>query len=171
MLQLDLFGEVLSTEQQRLVDALTCLRDSVSTALEVVVDLAYGPGPDSRGSSRGGRWAYCVARAGVRFERVTPEWRGFETAPRQLLTWAELAALVGDDPRRAEVAAWVATLPMPNWKLLQRPHELWPDPGGWHVGYFCHDHVHREWTRRRRAWRLVLDLLDDAIDAAGGGAE
>lgn len=169
--QLDLFGEVLTAErdrvraeQQHRVDALTCLRDSVPTTLEVVADLSYGPTPDSHGSSRGGGWAYCVSRAGLRFERVTKQWRGFGTWPRHLLTWDELAELVGDDPRRAEVAAWVQSLPMPRWKLTMRPHELWPDPARWHVSYLCNDHVHREWTRRRQAWQLVLELLNDAIE-------
>lgn len=154
-----LFG--LTAEQQRHRDALTCLRDAVPDALEVVVDLEYRRDTDTRAPGMSGSWAYCACRAGLRFEPRNENWGG---APAHLVTWDELTALVGQDPRRAEVAAWVESLPMPRWKLLMRPHELWPDPEGWHVSYFCRDHVHDQWTARRRMWQLVLDLLTEAIE-------
>lgn len=172
MTQLDLFG--LSAEQQRRVDALTCLRDSVPTALEVVVDLRYTDPHDTRSPCATGNWAYCVSKAGVRFE-TTHEWwyeahargerSGWDRTPANLLRWDELAALVGDDPRRAEVAGWVGTLAEPRWKLLRRPFELEPDGDGFHIRYFCRDHVDPHWTQRRRCWQLVRDLLNDAIDS------
>lgn len=177
-MQLDLFGTVLSAEQQRHRDALVCLRDSMPDALEVVVDLRRTDPHDTRSPRAGGEWAYCVSRAGVRVERADEWWAGvdggpsgWDRTPRHLVSWAELSDLIGADPRRAEVAAWVDTLPELRWRLLMRPHELWPNPGGWHIRYFCHDHVHEQWTARRRAWQLVLDLLDDAIATLGQGGD
>jgi hypothetical protein len=177
--QLDLFGAVVDAEQrrhtadaQRRVDALACLRDSVPGALEVVVDLRRTRPTDTRAPCASGDWAYCVSAAGLRFEdrndwsfgaRDRGERYGWDRTPAQLVTWDELAALVGPDPRRAEIAAWVASLPELRWRPLSRPHELWPDPGGWHTSYLCHDHVDADWTGRRHAWQLVLDLLSDAI--------
>jgi hypothetical protein len=179
--QLDLFGAVESAqrqrdlaERQRLVGALTCLRDSVPEALESVATLAYQRDTDTRAPHASGRWAYCVCRAGLRYEdrdewgtgaRLRGERYGWDRTPARLVTWAELTALVGQEPRRAEIRAWVDSLPEPRWRPLMRPHELWPDPGGWHVSYLCHDHVDAGWTGRLHAWRLVLDLLGDAIDA------
>lgn len=180
--QLDLFGAVLAAaqqqtqaERQRQVDALTCLRDAVPTALECVVDLRYTAPIDTRAPKKSRDWAYCVCRAGLRFESVD-EWSrgarergeryGWDRTPAHLLTWAELTALVGQDPRRTEVAAWAAALAEPRWRALYRPHELWPDPGGWNLSYLCHDHLDAGWTGRLRAWQLVLDLLSDAISAA-----
>jgi len=171
--QLDLFGDVLSAERQRHRDALTCLRDAVPEALEVVVDLAYRWPKDTRDPRASRPWAYCVCRAGLRFEATDEWWSGayvrgetwgWNRAPAQLVTWAELSALVGQDPRRAELATWAADLPDPRWRLLTRPFELYPNPGGWHPGYIRGDHEHELWQARRRAWQLVLDLLNDAID-------
>jgi hypothetical protein len=176
--QLDLFG--LSTTQQRHVDALTCLRDAMSDALEVVVNLEYRQDRDTRAPRLSGSWAFCVCRAGLRFEHVD-EWGngardrgevyGFDRTPARLATWAELSALVGCDPRRAEIASWVNSLPEPRWRLLMRPHELWPEPEGWHISYLCHDHVHEQWTVRRRCWQLVRELLNDAIDTVAVGSD
>lgn len=185
--QLDLFGAVVAAEEQRdraerqrLIDGLTCLRDVVPTALECVVDLRYTASTDTRAPSKamGDSWAYCISRAGLRFETVA-EWAegarsrgeryGWDRTPAHLLTWDELATLVGTDPRRAEVVAWARSLPVPNWRPLYRPHELWPLPDHWHVGVFCHDHVDVHWTARRHAWQLVLDMLGDAIDGLQGG--
>jgi hypothetical protein len=161
--QLDLFGQVMAREQRRYRDTLVCLRDVVPTALEVVTTLQYGFKQDTKGSGRSGGWGYNVCQAGVRVESITT-WRGFNHAPRNLVTWDELADLVGTDPRRAEITAWADSLPMPRWRQLMRPHELWPDPGGWHVSYFCGDHVDVHWPARRRAWQLLSDLLTDAIN-------
>ncbi|WP_027933720.1 hypothetical protein [Amycolatopsis thermoflava] len=170
--QLDLFGAVVSAERQRVVDALTCLRDAIPEALQIVVELrCWRPG-DSRKPRAGGAWAYCISHAGLGFEAAAEWWAGarecgetwgWSRTPANLMPWEELAGLIGDDPRRAEIAGWVDTLPSIRWRQLQRPHELWPDPGGWHTSYFCRDHVDEHWTARRRAWQLVLDLLTDAI--------
>lgn len=174
--QLDLFGAVISAERQRHVDALTCLRDAVSDALQVVAELRYPRPHDNHSVRASGDWAFCVCRAGLRFESAAEWWSGarsrgetwgWDRTPAHLVTWDELTALVGHDPRRAEVVAWSESLPIPRWKLLTRPHELWPNPGSWHLSYLCHDHVHKQWTVRRRAWQLVLDLLSDAIDGVG----
>lgn len=171
-LQLDLFGAVLTAEQQHRVDALTCLRDAVPEALQIVVELRRWQRQDSRDPHKAGNWAYCTSHAGLRYEAVS-EWGagayargerlGWSRTPAHLMPWDELAGLIGQDPRRAEIAAWVESVPEPRWRTLGRPHELWPDPGGCHVGYFCRDHVDANWTGRRRAWQLVLDLLTDAI--------
>lgn len=172
--QLDLFGEVEATEHRRRRDALTCLRDAVPEALEVVVDLRFTQSHDRRNPSACGDWAYCVCRAGLRVEAADDWWRGarergeawgWNRTPVHLVTWAELTGVIGQDPRRAEIARWVAGLPdVPDrWRWLTRPHELWPDPGGWHTSRLCRDHVDAQWPGRRHAWQLVLDLLTDAI--------
>lgn len=181
MTQLDLFGAVLAAErdrdraqQRRQRDALVCLRDAMPDALEVVVHLQHWRPQDTRAPRANGDWAYCVCRAGVRFEnrdewghaaRLRGERSGWDRTPVDLITWDELTDLVGHDQRRAQITAWVDSLPEPRWRALGRPHELWPDPGGWHIGYFCHDHVDAGWPARRHAWQLVLDLLNDAITA------
>jgi hypothetical protein len=163
-LQLDLFGTALSAEQQRYRDALVCLRDAMPRALEVVVALQYEREKDTKGPGKSGDWAYLVCRAGLRVES-TATWYGWNHAPRNLVTWPELHQLIGDDRRRADLAEWADSLPMPRWQQLMRPHELWPDPEGWHTSYFCRDHVDVRWPARRRAWRLLRELIDDAIDA------
>jgi hypothetical protein len=178
--QLDLFGEVAAAEQKRhiadqqLRDALVCLRDVVPTALENIVELAYNAPVDTRSPCASGDWAYCVCRAGLRFENAREWWTGarergetwgWDRTPAQLVTWRELIELVGDDPRRAEVAEWMNSLPMPRWQLLHRPFELYPNPDGWHPSYIRGDHAHEQWPARRRAWQLTLDVLNDAIEA------
>ncbi|WP_027946575.1 hypothetical protein [Amycolatopsis taiwanensis] len=173
--QLDLFGTVLAAERQHHVDVLTCLRDAMPDALQIIVELRRWQREDTHAPHANGDWAYCVSHAGLRYEAASEWWAGarergetwgWSRTPANLITWDELAALVGDDPRRAEITAWVETLPEPRWRKLMRPHELWPQPKGWHIGYFCRDHVDTHWTGRRRAWRLVLDLLTDAIETA-----
>lgn len=175
-LQLDLFDTIVSPETQRRIDALTCLRDAVSDALEVVVALHRTQDDDTRSPRQAGDWAFCVSRAGFRFEHVDEWWAGamrrgesygFARTPRRLVPWDELAEWIGNDPRRAEVAAWTDSLPEPRWRLLARPHELWPDSESWNLRYFCRDHVDLHWPSRRRAWDLVLALLGDAINQAG----
>lgn len=177
--QLDLFGEVVSAEQQRRLDALVCLRDSMPETLELVVELQRHSGQGSRTVRAGGDWAYCVSPEGLRVEAVSDWWTGayergetwgWRRMPAHLIPWDELATLIGQDPRRAEIAAWAESLPYPRWPQLMRPHELWPDPDQWHRSYFCKDHLDRQWPARRHAWQLVLDLLNGAIDQAKGGA-
>ncbi|WP_043736008.1 hypothetical protein [Nocardia asiatica] len=170
MTQLDLFGEVLAAERQQLaagrqrsVEALTCLRDSVPTALEVVATLRYQRTHDTTTPCAGGDWAYCVCKRGLRFQAIT-EWQGWNHLPAHLLTWDELAALVGNDPRRAEITAWMDALPQPRWQPLSRPHELWPNPEQWHPDRITSDHRHPRWPARLRAWQLTLELLTDAIN-------
>jgi hypothetical protein len=174
-MQLDLFGGAVSAERQRHVDALTCLRDAMSDALEIVVGLRYDQPRENRSPRAAGDWAFCVQRAGLRYEAADDWWTGarargetygWNRLPARLVTWAELTALVGQDPRRAEVAAWVDTLPQPRGRMLMRPHELWPDQG-WHISYLCRDHVNTHWTGRWHAWQLVHGLLTDAINQAG----
>lgn len=175
-LQPDLFGEIDAADRRRRRDALLCLRDAVPEALQVVVDLEYWRPTDTRDPRAGGDWAYCVCRAGLRFEAAADWWSaarsrgetwGWSRTPAHLVTWAELTELIGQDPRRSEVAAWVDSLPVPRWRLLLRPHELWPNPDQWHVSYLCRDHIDDRWPGRRRAWQLVLDLLTDAIRGTG----
>lgn len=175
--QLDLFGDIVSAEQRRHIDALTCLRDSVPEALEVVATLRYGRDTDTRAPRASGAWAYCVCRAGLRFEAAADWWLGahdrgetwgWDRTPAHLVTWDELTELIGQDPRRAEVSAWAESLPFPRWRMLTRPHELWPEAERWNTRYFCDDHVHKQWTGRRQAWQLVLDMLGDAIGRGHG---
>lgn len=165
-IQLDLFGEIVSAKQRRVVDTLTCLRDTLPEALDVIAELRYtGPRLESSGSRADGPWNYAVCSAGVRVQ-PRDQMRGFHTQPRNLVPWHELRDLVGDDPRRAEITAWRDSLPeLGRWRLTYRPHELWSDPKGWHVSNFCHDHVHEQWSARRRAWHLLQDLLTDTITA------
>lgn len=178
MTQLDLFGEVVSAEHQWDIDALICLRDAVPEALQVVVELRHRRAKDTRSPRASGNWAYCVSAAGLRFEAADDWWNsarhrgeawGWNRTPAHLLTWDALIALIGHDPRRADLAAWMDTLPHPRWQTLLRPHELGPDPGNWHTSHFCRDHLDIRWPARRRAWQLVLDLLGDALDNVQAG--
>jgi hypothetical protein len=186
--QLDLFGAVVAAEQQRDLaerqrqrDALVCLRDAASEALEVIAYLEYREPRDTRAPHASGDWAYCVCRAGLLVEdrqewdvgaHLRGERSAWDRTPAHLVTWDELTALIGDDPRRAEIRAWADALPEPRWRPLSRPYELWPDPESWNNSYFCRDHLDAGWTARRHAWQLVLGLLGDAIDRvmAEGGA-
>lgn len=178
--QLDLFHDVDATRRGRLVDALTCLRDSMSTSLDVVVVLDAPRGAvDSRQPQMAGDWAYCVSRDGVRVESRHEWWTvartrhgepwGWNRTPANLTTWPELRALIGDDPRRAQLAAWVASLPVSGrWRWTSRPHELTPGADGTHHSHIDHDRADPLWPGRLAAWRLLFDLLDHAIHAAGG---
>lgn len=179
VVQLDLFGAVAAAEQrdreidlQRRINGLTCLRDAVPEALQLVTELRYTRREDSRSPRVAGGWAWCVSKAGLRVEPTAEWWTGarergepwgWDRTPAQLLTWDELSGLLGADPRRAEITAWAQSLPDPRWRLLRRPFELDPEPDGWHLQYFCRDHLHPRWSGRRHAWQLVLDLLTDAI--------
>lgn len=179
-MQLDLFGDVLAAERraetadvQRQIDGLTCLRDAVPEALQLVAELQYTKREDTRSPSAAGPWAWCVSRAGLRFEDSREWWKGarerretwgWNRTPANLLTWDELIELVGSDHRRAELTTWIATLPEPRWRVLTRPHELDVEPDGWHVSYLCGDHVNQNWTARRTAWRTLQDLINTAIN-------
>lgn len=160
--QLDLFGEVLTAETGLRVDAMTCLRDAVPGALRTVLgDLVFHRGEVAAGMS--GAWAYAVRQDGFYFEGVDT-WGGWYARPRYMITWAELDALVGADPRLAEVEAWAAQQREPGlWRNLSRPYELWPDPDDWHPSYITGDHERPGWDERIAAWRTVLTILDDAI--------
>lgn len=177
--QLALFGAAELAEPQRsrvqvqrLTAGLTCLRDAVPEALEMISVLRYGRTEDTRSPCAADGWAWCVCRAGLRFEpteqwwtaaRIRGERWGWNRVPAGLLTWEELTGLVGADPRRAEIAAWAQSIPEPRWRVLERPHELHADSDGWHVSYLCRDHIHPQWPARWRAWQLVRELLTDAM--------
>lgn len=172
--QPDLFGGCepgRDTERRRrLGDALTCLRDEVPDALQVVVGLAYWRERDNRSAHAGERWAYCVCRAGVLHEPADRWWRteidgrrGWDRLPAEITTWDELSEVFGDDPRRAEVAAWAGSLTaVDRWQDLSRPFELWTKPEQWHPDYIRCDHERPGWDQRIAAWRMVLAILDDA---------
>lgn len=179
-LDLDLFDFLPDVAAQRsyarnlpLTQALTCLRDAVPSALEVVSDLAYNRRTDDRSPSASGDWAYIVCRAGLRHEprshwsQPTDGGRaGWNRTPANLTTWSELAALLGDDPRRAELTAWTASLTAPDrWRDITRPRELWPNPEEWHPSTIEGDHTRPGWEARIHAWRTVQAILDDAIAA------
>jgi hypothetical protein len=161
-LQLDLFAA--DTGTRRLVDGLTALRDVVPEALEAVVNLG-DRGPDDRQVGRSGAWWYAARRDGLHFAGLDEQLRGRgwpSTLPRRI-TWAELAEQLADDPRRAELLSWAQSLPMPNWRELIRPFELWPDPDSWHPDYITGDHERPGWDERITAWTTLQAILTDAI--------
>ncbi|WP_053203807.1 hypothetical protein [Jiangella muralis] len=160
--QLDLFGEVLTSETRRVVDGLACLRDAHPRALDLMLgERRPDTGEIKVGAS--GPWAYSVRRAGFYFED-RGGWGGWYARPAHLLTWSELDALVGGDARLLEVRAWSESLHGVGGRNdRMRPHELWPDPGGWHPSYIEGDHERPGWDERITAWRTVLAILDDAI--------
>jgi hypothetical protein len=91
-LQLDLFGDVVAAgkqaqaaDLQRRIDGLTCLRDAVPEAIRVVTELAYTRREDRRSPSAAGGWAWCISRAGLRFES-TAEW--WSSARERGESWA-----------------------------------------------------------------------------------
>ena len=153
-------------------EALTCLRDAVPEALELVVRLRSPSRVDSRAPCANPDWAYCTGRRGLRYERHH-DWstgareRGesyaWNRTPANLLPWNELAVLVRDDPRHRELVAWVDSLPFPRWQLTHRPHELWDRPQMWHPSYIETDHAHPLWPERLRAWQVLIALLTDTI--------
>lgn len=172
----DFLPEIAAARQverlQPLRDALTCLRDAVPEALEVVVLLGYRHEKDTRAARASGPWAYCVSRDGLRHE-PRDEWsnptdggpRGWSRTPAHLTTWEELAALVGADPRRADLVAWAEGLTAPDrWRDLFRPHELWPNPEQWHPGYIEGDHERPGWGERITAWRTLQSILTTALE-------
>jgi hypothetical protein len=161
---LDFLPEVVAERADRDADALVCLRDEVPQALEAVVHLAWWRQIDETGfRNSSGRYLYLVCRAGIRYERKGEGNDGDRGRPARLLAWDELAAMVGGDPRRAEVAAWVDSLPEPRWSVLTRPHELWPQPEQWHPSYIENDHARPGWPARIAAWTTVQAILTDAI--------
>lgn len=181
MQQLDLFAPAdVPADARRLVDGLTCLRDAVPEAMDVVLLLEYGRPIDERSIGASGEWAYSIRREGMRYEHKRTWWdeprsqgkpHGWSRTPAHRITWAELADLLGGDPRRAELIAWADSLGELAWKERTRPHELWPNPGHWHPSYIKHDHEHPGWDRRIAAWRTLQAILTDAIarlDPTGG---
>ncbi|GAB4590144.1 hypothetical protein [Nocardia sp. IFM 10818] len=170
--QLDLFGEVLASEQRRFTEGLTCLRDAVPDTLLALAVLRFHRRVDTRAPHASGDWAYCLCRAGLRFERAGEWWSGarargevwgWNRTPAHLLTWDELTALVEHDPRRADLVAWATSLPDPHRRLLHRPYALWPNPDHWHPDYLRGEERHPLWAERRHAWQLALDMLTTAI--------
>jgi hypothetical protein len=157
--QLDLFAS--DPETRRLVDGLTCLRDVVPEALEVIVHLADWHPVEQGGFGLSGDWAYTIRRKGLRYERRS-DWCG-QPSRMRCITWPELAAQLGSDPRRAGLIAWSEALTEPAWKERIRPHELWPNPGEWHPDYIRHDHERPGWPQRIAAWRTLQQICTDAI--------
>lgn len=166
--QLDLFGEVEATHTRRLVEALICLRDAVPDAMYVVVHLAPWWKREDRGPRASGDWAYSIRNTGFRLER-RDEWSaggGWSRTPVHSVTWAELAELVGNDPRRAAIVDWFGGLTEPDrWRDIDRPHELWPNPETWHPDYIEGDHERPGWDERLAAWRQLQAILTDAAEA------
>lgn len=163
--QLDLFDG--DPEVRRLVDGLTCLRDVVPEALEAVVYLREWR---SRAGNvgRSGTWWYGIRPDGLHFARLEEQrcGSGWPSRLARRLTWAQLADLLGDDPRRLGLIAWKESLTAPDaWKELMRPHELWPDPDGWHPSYITGDHAHPGWPERITAWAALQAMFTDAITA------
>lgn len=143
-------------------EALICLRDVVPDALRVVVELSWWKEQDERNPGKSGDWAYLVCRTGFYFER-TDTWGGWESRPRNLLTWEGLKRLVGNDPRRPGVVAWARSLTaIDRWKDIYRPFELWPQPEGWHPSYLEHDRERAGYEQRMQAWGTLQAILTEA---------
>lgn len=161
--QLDLFGD-LDADTARRVDALICIRDEIPQAMEIVIHLADWRIREDRSPGRPGNWLYTIRRDGIDARRCgTTLW--------QHISWAELADLVGDDPRRPGLIAWSQSLTAADaWKDRLRPHELWPEPEKWHPSCFELDHQRDGWEQRIAAWRDLYALLDDAIARLEGAA-
>lgn len=177
--QLDLFGG-LDADTARKVDALTCIRDAIPQAMEMVIHLAYWWPHDRRNIGAGGGWADSIRRDGLHFERADDWWGrayargepfGWNRTPAHLLTWPELADLTGDDPRRPGLITWSQSLTaIDAWKDRMRPYELWPESASCNPSYIKGDHERPGWGQRIAAWRGLYALLDDAIarlDPAG----
>lgn len=169
--QLDLFAGDL--EVRRLVDGLTCLRDIVPEALEAVVYLREWQTHTLAVASKSldtpaGSWWYKTSKAGLHFERLGERDRSTWPLSRSLVhlvTWAELAGLLGDDPRRAGIVAWSRSLVEPAWRERMRPYELWPAPECWHPSYIAGDREDPGWPERIAAWRTLQAMCTDAITA------
>lgn len=170
--QLDLFGEVEASHTRRLVAALTCLRDVVPDAMYVVVLLAQWKRTEDRSIGASGDWAYSIRNTGLRYERAGDWWAGarergetwgWSRTPAGLVTWPELAELIGHDPRRPAVVDWFNGLTAPDrWRDIYRPFELWPKPETWHPDYIAGDHERPGWDARSAAWRELQAILTDA---------
>ncbi|WP_141576068.1 hypothetical protein [Actinomadura sp. WMMA1423] len=159
---------------RRQVDALTCLRDSVPEAMNVVVHLDDWRDREDRGIGASGDWAYSLRRDGFHYEHTDEWWKGarsrgerygWDRTPAHLVTWDELRAHLGDHPARASVLAWVAALPTPSWNEMTRPYELWPNPGEWHPGYITRDRERPTWPERSAAWTALQTMCTEAIVA------
>lgn len=168
--QLDLFRP--ATDTRRLVEGLTCLRDAVPEAMYVLLHLEYWLPRDERGVGASGGWAYAIRRNGLHFEHTDDWWRGarsrgeqwgWNRQPARHLTWVELAEQLGDDPRRADLAAWSRSLTEPAWKQRARPYEMWPEPETWHPDYLAGDRARSGWPARVEAWLTLQAILTDAI--------
>ena len=68
--------------------------------------------------------------------------------------------------RLDDLIDWHESLPQPNWQETYRPHELWPEPEGWHPSYLDHDHERPGWEARKAAWNTLRTILTDAIARA-----
>lgn len=152
--------------------ACRCLRDAEPWALDIVVHLDNPTGRNERGRSKSGDWTYAITAAGYRFETVAETIVGldydkgdsfWESSPRHLITWTDLAELIREHPSRPAVIAWVQSLAEPSWKNRYRPHELWPHPETWHPDYINGDHEEPGWDDRLRAWTAVLQIFTDTI--------
>lgn len=166
----DLFGPGQDTHRQ--IGGLTCLRDSVPEAMNVVVHLGDWRDREDRGVGASGDWAYSIRRDGLHCERTEEWWTGarrrgerygWDRTPSDLVTWDELRALLGGHPARADVLAWAAALPTPSWNEMTRPYELWPNPHEWNPGYITLDHERATWPERIAAWTAVQAMFTDAI--------
>lgn len=163
--QLDLLDLIeadngLTAVEQRYYDALTCLRDAVPEALEVVIRLCDWKSADKRGAGASGRWCYTVANRGVYFD-TRDRWNP-EARPEHLVTWNELTDLLADHPLRPGVIAWAEALAeLDSWKDRFRPYELWPDPHRWHPSYIESDRSRPGYEARMQAWADCYQILTD----------
>lgn len=159
--QLDLFAPDLNPDAGRLVDALTCIRDAVPEAMDMLIHLTHGRARDERGIGMSGDWAYSVRRNGFHY--------GWNRTLTAHATWQELDSLLGNHPLRPRVLAWAAGLPDPSWRDRIRPHELWPNPGQWNPGYITNDHERPGWAQRIAAWADLQTICTTTIaDLAAG---
>lgn len=173
-MQLDLFGEVLAAEEAevqaeraRLRDCLTMLAQANPRSVEVLWHLRYWPEHARRDIGSSGDWAYSLRTTGLHFEHVDT-WPGWDTTPRQVVTWAELEELLTAVPGRVEVITWARSVTQTHgvlaWRQLYRPYELWPHPQRWHPDYLDSDRQAAGWPERHQAWSATVQILGSVAE-------
>lgn len=166
--QPDLFGDDDATATQRLRDGLTVLADVYPNALEILCGDRRPSGGEIK-TSASGPWAYSVRRDGFYYQDRA-SWSAaagaWHRCPTNLLAWDELDTLTAHDPRIVGIRAWSNSLTaIDTWKDRSRPHELWPNPEGWHPSYIESDHARPGWPQRLDAWRTTIAVYVDARSA------
>lgn len=163
--QLDLFDlledaprSIGGDNQRRFAEVLTCMRDAMSDAMRLMVDLWA---PPDRTWSMSGEWAWKWSATTI---TVKVRKAGMEELS---ITWGEFADLFRDHPRRASILEWESTLTAPDkWRDLTRPVEMSPYGFDAHPSSIDADRQRNGWAERITAWRSLRVILTDALIAA-----